>query len=242
MIDYIEDVEKVTDAKRVVLLQSGGLDSCCLACLLSQVNFEIHHLFIDYGQNAREQELKKSQEIIDTYGGTLHIVKIDLPWLADSTLLVKHDVGEYDVEHALGSVKAGTYVPMRNHIFISIAASLAESLNIRYIATAIDGNETYYGKPLSGAPDKHPTFVKAIEKSLTEGSARKHCYNSDFVIIAPLLGNTKEDTIEYGLEIGCDFSHSWSCYNSGEKPCGKCCACLDRKFHFANLGLEEIFK
>ena len=241
MIDFVEDIAEIKDKRDVVLLQSGGLDSCYLACLLSKNGFNIHHLFVDYGQNAKDRELEKAKEIVEVYGGTLHTCKIDMPWLAESTLLVDHEVGEYNVDHAMGSVKTGVYVPMRNHVLISLASSLAEALDIRYIATAVDGNEDYYGKPLSGAPDKHPTFIRAIEESLTEGSSRKHCKNSDFTIIAPTLGNTKEDTIALGLEIGCDFSHSWSCYNNSEKPCGKCCSCIDRKLHFANLGLEEVF-
>ena len=128
---------------------------------------------------------------------------------------------------------------MRNHILLSIASSFAEAKNIRYIATAVDGDEDYYGVPLTGCPDKHPSFCMAIEASLTEGSAMYHVHNSSFEIIAPLMGNYKEDTIAQGLEIGCDFSLSWSCYNNSPKPCGKCAACVDRASSFATLGIED---
>lgn len=235
-----EDVKKVPDGeKKVVLLQSGGLDSCFLACLLSRNGFEIHHLFVDYGQNSAKKEREYAHKIAAEYGGEVSEVKIDLPWLETSTVLVNHEVEEYDVDKVMGCVEAGTYVPMRNHLLISIAASYAEAKGIQYIASAVDGNEDYFGNPLSGCPDKHPSFVKEIENSLTEGSSQWHIHKKPFTLIAPLVGNTKEDTIQWGLDIGCDFSLSWTCYNGGEEPCGKCCACIDRANHFLNLGISD---
>ena len=245
MIDFEENIKFVGD-KRVVLLQSGGLDSCYLACLLSKEGFQIHHLFIDYGQNAKKAELNKCKEIVDTYGGTLHTVTLDLPWLKENTVLCGQEVGSCEntedvPDGEMGTVFFKTYVPMRNHMLLSIASSLAETLNIKYIASALDGDQTYYGIPICSSPDKHPSFVMAIENSLTEGSSSYHSRKVPFEIIAPLLGNSKESTIKNGLDIGCDFSHSTSCYNVNEngKPCGKCCACLDRAEHFKNLGLED---
>lgn len=239
MIDYETDLMQVED-RRVVLLQSGGLDTCYLACLLHKCGFTINHVFVDYGQNARDRELEAAQKIAKEYGGgEVHVVKLDMPWLHDSTLLAGHEVEEYDVPNQFGCVLAGTYVPMRNHILISIASSLAEAKGIKYIASAIDGNEDVYGHPLTGCPDKHPSFCLALEESLSEGSSLRHLHGENYEIIAPLMGNKKENTISYGLEIGCDFSLSWSCYNSEKEPCGKCCACIDRANHFANLGVDD---
>ena len=231
-------MDKIKD-KRVVLLQSGGLDSCFLASLLTYLGFEIHHLFIDYGQNAVNPERKAVERIVDYYGGELHCVKLDMPWLKDSTLLSGHKVGEYDVPKKMGSVLAGTYVPMRNHILLSIASSLAESLNIKYIASGIDGSENFLKQPQTGCPDKHPTFVKKFEKSITEGSTLKHMEHGKYELLTPLVGAIKEDTICAGLSIDTKFELSWTCYNDAEEPCGECCACIDRANHFRNLGLDD---
>lgn len=236
-----KDIAKIQD-RRVVLLQSGGLESCFLACFFNRFEFEVHHMFVDYGQNASESELKAVKRIVETYGGELHTVKIDMPWLHDATVLNGHEVEEYDVERKMGAVEAGTYVPMRNHLLISMASSLAESLNIKYIASGLDGAYDFFGRPTGATPDKHPNFVKKLEASLTEGSTYKHMKNDKFTLITPLLGHTKEQTIIDGRFLGCDFSLSWSCYNGGEEPCGKCCACIDRKNHFENLNLEDKFR
>ena len=188
----IRKINKFKD-KRVVLLQSGGLDSCVLASILKYLGFEIHHLFVDYGQNAREQERKSVEKIVNSVGGELHCVTLDMPWLKDSTVLAGHEVGEYDVPQQMGCVIAGTYVPMRNHVLLSIASSLAESLDIQYIASGIDGKENFFHKPLTGCPDKHPTFVKKFEQSISEGSSLKHMKHGKYTLITPFVGATKED-------------------------------------------------
>ena len=229
---------KIKD-KRVVLLQSGGLDSCYLACFLSKLDFEIHHLYVDYGQNANKKELEAVEKIVAEYGGTLHKAKLDMPWLHDSTILCGHEVGEYGVSETMGCVEAKTYVPMRNHLLISLASSLAESLDIKYIASALDGSQDIFGRPKGGTPDKHPNFVKKLEQSLSEASTIKHIKHDKFEIIAPTISQTKETNILRGLYLGCDFGLSWTCYNNSDEPCGECCACIDRANHFANVGVED---
>ena len=239
MLYEIDDIKILPD-KRVVLLNSGGLESCFLACMLSKFGFEIHHLFIDYGQNALEGESIAVNNIVNVYGGVLHTSKIEFPWLKDSTVLCGgNTVEEYDVPKTMGAVLAGTYVPLRNHLFLSIAGSLAESLNIKYIATGLDGIQDCFGVPLGATPDKHPNFAFSIENSINEGSSIHHHQGDNIELIAPILCCTKEDTIRNGENFQCDFSISWSCYNSGSKPCGTCCACLDRRSHFENLDKKE---
>ena len=238
MIKNLRKMQDLED-KRVVLLQSGGLDSCFMASLFHYLDFEIHHLFIDYGQNARNQEKKAVERIVEEYGGKLHCLTVDLPWLKDSTLLAGHNVEEYTVPKKMGSVIAGTYVPMRNHFLLSIASSLAESLGVKYIASGIDGTENFFHKPQTGCPDKHPTFVKKFEKSITEGSSLKHIKGEKFELLTPLVGAEKEDTILAGMYFDTKFELSWTCYNDSEEPCGTCCACVDRANHFNNLGLID---
>lgn len=243
MVTTYKEIEKIKD-KRVVLLNSGGLDSCFLACLLNRYNFEIHHIFVDYGQNALIKEKEFSRKIADSYqNNTYQEVIINLPWLKDSSLINGGEVGTFEdvKELALSAVSAGTYVPMRNHVLISIASSYAEHRGIKHIASALDGKQSLSGKPLGGTPDKHPRFVKKLEKSLTESSIIKHQQKGKIELITPILNWSKEDVISSGLFIGTDFSKSWTCYNGGEEPCGKCCACVDRQSHFDFLGLKDPF-
>lgn len=225
--------------KRVVMLNSGGLDTCYVASYLNYWGFYIHHLYVNYGQNSAEQEKKYAQLLCKRYGGTFHEANITLPWLRDSTVLAGHRVGTYDITSALGTVEAKTYVPMRNTVLLSLAGSLAEALDVHFIAAGLDGKQDTLGRPMYGAPDKHFNYAKTLEETLNEGSSQYHVKGKYIELILPVLGNEKEDTIRSGFEIGTDFSLSWTCYNNGDKPCGTCCACQDRAEHFKNLGLND---
>lgn len=236
-----EDIPYIPkEERRVVMLQSGGLESCYVACLLAHYGFEIHHVFIDYGQNAVEQERRSVNNIVNKYGGKLHEVSISLPWLKESTILNSgEEVKAYEVSESLGAIDSKVYVPMRNTIFITIASSLADSLKIPFIACGLDGYQDDACRPLSGAPDKHPYYVVELERAISEGSSLKHKEGYLFDIIAPTMNQTKAGTILRGQEINCDFSLSWTCYNSDDKPCGTCCACLDRLYNFEKVGIKD---
>lgn len=235
--------DKIKD-KRVVLLQSGGLDSNVIASIFNYFGFEMHHVFVNYGQNMLEKEREYSKKIADFYGGTYQEVTINLPWLKETTNLVDNNVTEYHKENAeyMDSVTIeNTYVPLRNHMLVSIACSLAEGLNIPYVACAFDGAEDENHKPLNGVPDKHPTFVSKIEDSVNEGSSMYQLQNKRITILTPVMDLFKEEIIGLGLATGADMSISWSCYNKSEKPCGLCSACKTRREAFNTLEIQDPY-
>jgi 7-cyano-7-deazaguanine synthase len=237
MLHTLRKIRKIKD-KRVVLLQSGGLDSCVLACMFSKLGFEVHHMFVNYGQNSHEQERVAVETIVKTYGGTLHEAEVKIPWF-NCAITNGEEVKCYDVQEDLASVSTGIYVPMRNQVLLSIAASLAESLNIKYIAAGLDGRQTLFGHVTSGTPDKHRSYIRKFEQCITEGSVLKHQHHGKYEMLTPLEGFVKEDTIELGMMFECDFTKSWSCYNKGDKPCGTCASCVDRINHFKALGMID---
>ena len=232
---------KIED-KRVVLLQSGGLDSCVLASLFNHFGFEVHHLFVDYGFNSAERDFNNVKKIVKKYGGELHIVKLDMPWLKDSTCLVNGGTVD-DSKFATGTMNtyyAGTYVPMRNTFLLSIASSLCESLKINYIATALDGSEDCIThKPTGGTSDKHPTFVRRMEEAINEGSSEHHINNTSIRILTPVMDLYKYEIIQMGELLGTDFSLSNSCYSDSDTPCGVCSACVSRKEAFEAVGIKD---
>ena len=226
--------------KRVVLLQSGGLDSCVCAHIFKYWDFEVHHVFIDYGQNSVNKERENARKIVEKCGGTLHEVKIDLPWLKEvCKLTAGEEVEDIDSHGVMNTAEEGTYVPMRNAMFLTIASSLAESLNIPYISAALDGSEDVDGNLLCGTTDKHPTFVKKMEDALSNGSVLHHQYGKDFIMLTPVINMFKDEIIKLGESYDTDFSISWSCYNSTEKPCCKCSACRVRAKGFHLAGIED---
>lgn len=235
----IKQYDNIKD-KRVVLLQSGGLDSCVLASLFCKYNYEIHHLFVDYGFHSAERDLKNVERIVLKYGGQLHVVRMTMPWLKNTALMSNDIVDDVAFgDGAMNTYESGVYIPMRNTFLISIASSLCESLGIKYIATALDGEEDIDHRPLGGTSDKHPTFVRKLEEAINEGSSEHHINNTNIRILTPIMGNTKVDTILMGELLNTNFSISNSCYSNSDKPCGVCSACKARAEAFEIVGIKD---
>ena len=231
MKNLLQKYKELPD-KKVVLLQSGGLDSCVCATFLKVAGFEVTELFVDYGQSALEKEWEMSQEMAELHNHKLIRAKIDLPWLKTLPIVggVVLSTGVEEIKQ--GVVDPESYIPLRNHILLSMAGSLAESLQVKYICTGLNGSQNLLGKPFGGFVDTHPNFAKAIEKSLSEGSAMKHHLNSKFTVLTPLIGKSKPEIIRLGLDIGANMGLSWSCFNSGDVPCCHCSSWIGREEGF----------
>ena len=50
---------------------------------------------------------------------------------------------------------------------------------------------------------------------------------------------TKDQVVKKGLEINVPYKYTWSCYEGGEKPCGKCGTCIDRAKAFELNGIKD---
>ncbi len=50
---------------------------------------------------------------------------------------------------------------------------------------------------------------------------------------------TKADVVKKGMELKVPYELTWSCYEGGDKPCGKCGTCIDRKAAFEKNGLTD---
>ena len=96
----------------------------------------------------------------------------------------------------------------------------------------------YYGAHADDAagcayPDCSPVFNNAMNEAIWEGSGRQ------LRIEAPFVNMNKADIIRTGLELGVPYELTWSCYEGGEKPCGKCGTCIDRAAAFAANRVED---
>ena len=132
------------------------------------------------------------------------------------------------MEHRDGK-PVSTYVPFRNGLFLSSAASIALSRDcgvIFYGAHADDAAGAAY-------PDCTPEFNRAIGEAIFEGSGKQ------LQIEAPFVRMTKAEIVKTGLELGVPYELTWSCYEGGETPCGKCGTCIDRAKAFAANGAED---
>ena len=120
-------------------------------------------------------------------------------------------------------------MPFRNGLFLSCAASIALSRDCGVI---------YYGAHSDDAagnayPDCSDAFNRAMGEAIWLGSGNQ------LKIEAPFVAWTKADVVKKGLELGVPYELTWSCYEGGEKPCGKCATCMDRAKAFADNGVAD---
>lgn len=130
--------------------------------------------------------------------------------------------GHYEDENMKSTV-----VPFRNGIMLSIAVGIAESNGLKYVMMANHGGDhTIY-------PDCTPEFVNAFDSAAEAGTYVK------VRLHAPYTNITKEDIARRGKSLGIDYSETWSCYKGGERHCGKCGTCVERKEALEKAGIED---
>lgn len=225
---------------RHAVLLSGGIDSSTLlAEIVSKVGLEnasreVVVLFLHYGQkHAKEHE--SARAVADYYGVPILEEDISFVFRNSTSALLAHagkDSGEGTYAEQLKESKSGlvdTYVPYRNGLFISYAASYALSIGAEYI---------YYGahaddRAAYAYPDCSREFVKAQAAAIEAGTGGK------LKLEVPFLALNKRGILLLGHKLGVPYHLTWSCYEGREKACGKCATCRDRLIAFKSIGRKD---
>ncbi|MBI5633998.1 MAG: 7-cyano-7-deazaguanine synthase QueC [Nitrospirae bacterium] len=223
-----------SSGKAVVLL-SGGLDSATSLAIAKEKGHELYALTFDYQQrHARELESARSiasvlavkkHLIIDfslrDIGGSALTSDLQVPKNRNALSVMRNKskkaISKKTAESRITNHESpipATYVPARNTIFLSFALAWAEAVEAEHIfigANAID---------YSGYPDCRPEYLRAYEKMANLATKASVEGRLHFHIEAPLISMTKSEIIKRGIELGVDYSLTWSCYDPQEKPRG----------------------
>lgn len=210
---------------RTALIYSGGVDSTVLLAHLRAEGREVHCLSVDYGQRHR-RELEAARAICAHYGVDHRLADLRAlaPLFGSNALTggVKVPEGHYEEE----SMKA-TVVPNRNMLLISVATAWAVSLRAESVAYgAHGGDHAIY-------PDCRPEFAEALDRAVR--LADWH----EVRLERPFVKMDKAAIVRRGAELGAPFSLTWSCYVGGERHCGKCGTCVERKEAFRLAGVAD---
>ena len=218
--------------KKALVLFSGGLDSTTMLAMVKSDGYDITALTINYNQR-HVSEIEFSKKSLSQLQINKQIIfDLDLSKIGGSALTDNIPV-PIDSKDNIPT----TYVPARNTIFLSLASSFAERLNISDIF--IGANIIDY----SGYPDCRPEFIKSFEKTINLGT-KLGVEGSHFRIHTPLIKMTKAEIIKKGHSLGVDYSLTLSCYNPTDSglACGKCDSCKFRKDGFKDAGLPDPTK
>lgn len=213
---------------KAVVLLSGGMDSTVVLAKALSEGKEVHPVVFQYGQRL-QLEIDAAMSVAKSYGLRPEILKIDLRHIGGSALTeVDEDVPlDRDVSKEHEEIPV-TYVPMRNTIMLSMAASLAE---------VIGAKEIWYGANFvdsSGYPDTRPEYAQAMQTTIRLGSTM-----TDLRIVTPLIMMTKAEIVHLGMFLGVPFEKTWSCYREGPKACGRCDSCQLRLKGFKEAGYTD---
>ena len=222
---------------KALVLCSGGVDSAtCLALAVEKYGAEeVLALAVFYGQK-HHKELEYSRKIAEYYHVELKILDLSVIFAdSDCSLLEQNPDIEIPKESYADQLNqtdgkpVSTYVPFRNGLFLSSAASVALSNGCEVI---------YYGAHSDDAagnayPDCSEAFNQAMNQAIYLGSGNQ------LRIEAPFVKLTKADVIRTGLKLNVPYKLTWSCYEGGDKPCGVCGTCRDRAKAFAENGIQD---
>ncbi|MBN2831430.1 MAG: 7-cyano-7-deazaguanine synthase QueC [Candidatus Omnitrophica bacterium] len=215
--------------KRAVVLLSGGLDSATVLYLAKKKGYDAVSLIFDYGQH-HKKEIEAAKRISREAKTGYRIEKIRFPWGGSALLGSNKQIPRH--HKYLSNKVPSTYVPARNIIFLSFALSFAEA--IKAGAVFIGAHAQDY----SGYPDCRPQFLNAFKKAAALGTAfgiRKH----GIKIIAPLIRKNKSGIIKLGIKLKVPYHLTWSCYEGGRSPCGRCDSCYYRAKGFKEAGVAD---
>ena len=218
--------------KKAIVLLSGGLDSTTALYLAKSEGFgEIYALTFEYGQK-HDRELRAAREVARAAGVKEHkFVKLLLnQWDGCSLTDPKMEVPDGDLRR---DTVPDTYVPARNMVFLSVAASYADALGVEDIYIGVI--EVDY----SGYVDCREEFIRSMERTINLGTVLGAERGRHITIHAPFMHMAKADEIRLGARLGVDYGLTWTCYRGGDRPCGTCDSCLLRAKAFAEAGMED---
>lgn len=218
--------------KKAIVLLSGGLDSTTALYLAKSQGFdEIYALTFEYGQK-HDKELKSAVAVAKAAGVKEHkVVNLLLnQWKGCSLTDKDMDIKDGDIHR---SDIPSTYVPARNMVFLSVAASYADALDIADIFIGV--SEVDY----SGYVDCREEFIRAMENTINLGTVLGAEKKQKITLHAPFMHMTKAEEVKLGAKLGVDFGLTWTCYRGDEHPCGTCDSCLLRAKAFSEAGIKD---
>ena len=197
-----------------LLIYSGGLDSTTM--LYEYKDSIALAVSFDYGSKHNAREIACAAENCRLLGVRHMILPLGFigQYFRSDLLLSGGEIpeGSYADENMRSTV-----VPFRNGIMLAVAAGLAESYELDAIMLANhSGDHALY-------PDCRPEFIDAFAAAVQAGT-----YNG-VKLLSPYCHMSKRDIALRGKALGIDYSKTYSCYKGGEKHCGKCGTCTERK-------------
>jgi 7-cyano-7-deazaguanine synthase len=211
---------------KVLTLVSGGMDSVTALYDAAQSHQIVGALGFDYGSKHNPRELPL---------GVWHANKLGIPHRTIRLPFI-NEVFDSDLLRSGGPIPEGHYeeanmkqtvVPFRNGIMLAVAAGYAETIGAEAIVIAAHaGDHAIY-------PDCREGFMQAMGEAITQGTYAR------LSLLRPFIAWNKARIVQRGVELKIDYARTWSCYKGGDRHCGVCGTCVERREAFQLASVKD---
>jgi 7-cyano-7-deazaguanine synthase len=226
--------------KKALVVLSGGQDSTTCLFWAKEKFDEVHAITFDYGQR-HIIELQAAAKVAKLAGVASHeIVKVPECLISTSPLTSNTPLETYqsfdEMDGTIGNRREHTFVPMRNALFLTIAANRAEARGIPNLVTGVCQMDN------ANYDDCREVFIQATEQYINTALGHDHRGTQKITIHTPLLFLTKADSVVFAKKITGAFdalAYSHTCYAGKYPPCGECHSCVLRAQGFHEAGVPD---
>ncbi|MGW3009076.1 7-cyano-7-deazaguanine synthase QueC [Streptomyces sp. NPDC001219] len=220
--------ETRSDPFTAVVVLSGGMDSTTLMAHYAALHHSLIAVTVDYGQR-HHREIESARAVAAHYGARHHVVDLrSFGSLLTGSALTDEQVTVPDGHYAEQSMRA-TVVPNRNAVLANVAVSIGVAHRAAIVALGMHAGDHFI------YPDCRPAFVDGLRDLVAVA-------NEGFAIPrveAPFIDWSKTDIATHGTRLGAPLELSWSCYKGGDRHCGTCGTCYERREAFRNAALPD---
>lgn len=228
-------MKKVAPGTKAIIVLSGGQDSTTCLYLARTLGYELHAITFDYGQR-HALEIQSAAFIAGMAGVEAYnyeVIKLGPVLKGTSPLVSGSELEQYADHKSLPGGIEKTFVPMRNQLFLTIAANRAVCVGATAIFTGVCEED------FGGYPDCRRIFIDALQLATNfsnEGAAEP------IEIVTPLMNMTKAQTVDLALNLtGCyrALSYSHTSYDGQYPPTGHDHATLLRAKGFEEANVPD---
>lgn len=226
---------------KALVILSGGQDSTtCLFWALQRFE-EVYCITFDYGQRHRI-EIEAAQTIAKMAGceDRHEIVTLGDILVSSSPLTSENELEQYEdaeqMDAVIGDRREATFVPMRNALFLTLAANRAEALGIKNIVTGVCQMDN------ANYDDCREVFINSAARYINRALGHDHRGTEPIRILTPLMQLTKAETVRLAHELpGCwdALAYSHTSYDGKYPPTDMNHANVLRADGFAQAGLPD---
>ncbi len=223
----------------VIVLTSGGIDSCVLASIAAQNN-QLALLFIDYNQQAGPQEKIAFEKMVKHFKPRHSLaVKLDHFKQIGTCALVDP---RYNIENPaeFSNQLPRTYLPFGFPTFWSVAAAWAQTINAQTIY--FGGSEDYNLPKIPAYAKLEPAIDREIVQLFNYMVQKVAPTGQKITLELPFLNTRRAEIIALARQLKSPLDLTWSCYRPGPNPCQQCYRCIVRQQSFRAANVVDPWK